>query len=248
MQLNTQLSSLPQMNAENVKRDKTLEKIASAKQLSMEDSASQTIASMLQSDIGTMGQGLSNANDGIAMMQIADGTLSSLSGQTQTLNDLSVRYNNDSLNSDQKQMLQGEFSRTLESMQQSIDTSSYNGQPLFGNNYTFSLGNGSVTASLGDVSPKGLSIDNQSSISAYAQNLANTTNNVGSATNGFVSASNSLLANISATSAAKSQISDTDMAKEIQKFQQSNNRIDASQLAIVHQSEILRQSIGRLLG
>lgn len=248
MKLDTQYNALPQMNAETVKRDKTLEKISAAQQLSMEDSASRSIASMMQSDLSGMSQGLSNANDGVSMMQIADGTLSTLSEQTQTLNDLSVRYNNGALDESQKQMLQGQFSRTVESMQQSIATTSYNGQSLFGNSYTFSLGDSAISSSLGNVSPKGLSIDNQDGISTYRQTLASTTNDVGSAINGFISTSNSLLSKITEISAAKSQIADTDLAKAISEFQKSNNKLDVAQIATAHQHDALRQTIGRLLG
>jgi len=247
MQLNTQFNPLPQLNAETAKRDKTLEKIAAAQQLNMEDSASRAIASMFQSDISSMSQGVMNANDGIAMMQIADSTLTNLSQQTQTLNDLSVRYNSAALDSSQKQMLQGEFNRTVQSMQQSIDSTSFNGQPLFDNNFTFSLGEGTLSASVGNVSPQTLSIDNQSSIKAYAQNIASVQSDTGSAVNGFISATDSLLAKITATSAAKSQIADTDMAKAISEFQRSNNQISASQIAMAHQTDFLHQSIGRLL-
>lgn len=247
MQLNTQYNTLPQMNAEAAKRDKTLEKIAAAMQLSNEDSSSRAIASMLQSDISSMSQGVMNANDGIAMMQIADGTLTNLSQQAQTLNDLSVRYNSAALDSSQKQMLQGEFNRTVQSMQQSIDSTTFNGQPLFDNNFTFSLGEGTLSATVGDVAPRGLSIENQSSIQAYTQNLSSVQSDTGSAINGFISSTNSLLTKITATSAAKSQIADTDMAKAISEFQRSNNQISASQIAMAHQTDYLRQSIGRLL-
>lgn len=248
MELNTQYSLLPQMNAETTKRDKTLEKIAAAQKLSLEDSASRTIASMMQNDISGMSQGLSNANDGVSMMQIADGTLSGLSQQTQTLNDLSVRYNSATLNDEQKQGLQNEFSRTVQSMQQSVDTTTYNGQSLFDTTNTFSLGNSSFSVSLGNVSPKGLSIDNQNGINTYAQNLASTTSDVGSATNGLVSASNSLLNQITETSASKSQIADTDIAKAISDFQQSTTKLNMAQIAMAHQHDALRETIGRLLG
>src|SRR3989338_4878506 len=131
MKLDTQFNPLPQMTSEMNKRDKTLEKIAAAVELGMQDSASRSISDMLQSEISTMSQGLMNANDGVAMMQIAGGTLNSLRDQTQTLNDLSVRYNSASLNSSQKQELQGEFNRTVESMQQSIESSTFNCKTLF---------------------------------------------------------------------------------------------------------------------
>ena len=248
MTLSTQFNPLPQMNQEINKRDTTLEKIASTQKLTMEDSASRLLASMLQSDISGMSQGLSNATDGISMMQIADGTVTSLSDQTQTLNDLSIRYNNAALNDTQKQALQSEFNRTVASMQQSIDSSSFNGKGLFGSNSTFSLGNSTISSSIPGLSPSSLSIDNQDSIKAYRDSLTQAGSDIGSTTNGLVSASNNLLGQISATSAAKSQISDTDLAKAISDFQESNSKLNVAQIAIAHQNDTLRQTIGRLLG
>ena len=46
MQLNTQFNPLPQMNAETSKRDKALDKIATAVELKLEDSSSRTISDM----------------------------------------------------------------------------------------------------------------------------------------------------------------------------------------------------------
>lgn len=248
MKVDSQYSALPQMNAEITKRDKTLEKIAAAQQLSIEDSASNSIASMLQSDISGMSQGLANANDGISMMQIADGTLNTLSQQTQTLNDLSVRYNSASLNESQKQGLQSEFNKTLDTMQQSLNSATYNGQSLFNTTNTFSLGDSSTSVTLGNVSPKGLSIDNQESIKSYAQTLSTASSDIGAASNGFISSSTSLLDKIATTSAAKSQIADTDLAKAISDFQQSTNKLNIAQIAMAHQHDALRQNIAQLLG
>jgi len=248
MKLDTQFNPLPQMTSEMNKRDKTLEKIAAAVELGMQDSASRSISDMLQSEISTMSQGLMNANDGVAMMQIAGGTLNSLSDQTQTLNDLSVRYNSASLNSSQKQELQGEFNRTVESMQQSIESSSFNGKTLFGNNSTLSLGESTISASLPELSTVSLSIDSQESIESYRNSLIQANSTVGSTTNGLISASNTLLDQITATSAAKSQIADTDMANAIKDFQQSNLKLDVAQIAMAHRNDMLQQNVTRLLG
>ena len=246
--INTQYNPLPQMNSEASKRDKTLEKIGAAIQLGMEDSASRTISDMLQSEISTASQGVMNANDGISMMQIVGGTLNSLSDQTQKLNDLSVQYNSAALNDSQKQMLQGEFNRTVESMQQSIDSTSFNGKSLFGSSMSFSLGDSTISTSVPSLSSSSLSIDNQDSIQAYSDALAQANSEVGSTTNSFVSATNSLLEKITSTAAAKSQIADTDMAKAIKEFQQSNLKLDMTQIAIAHQNDLLRQNVTRLLG
>lgn len=248
MQLNTQFNPLPQMNTETSKRDKALDKIAAAVELKLEDSSSRTISDMLQNQISTMSQGLMNANDGISMMQIAGGTLNSLSDQTQKLNDLSVRYNNDTLNASQKEILQNEFSRTVESMQQSIEGSSFNGKSLFGSSPTFSLGESTVSASIPNLSPSSLSIENQDGIQAYRDSLAQANSDVGSTTNALFSATNVLLTQITETAAAKSQMADTDMANAVKDFQQSNLKLDISQIAIAHQNDMLRQNVTRLLG
>lgn len=244
----TQFNPLPQMNTESSKRDKTLEKIATAVQLEMEDSSSRSIADMMQSQISTMSQGLMNANDAISMMQIAGGALNSLSDQTQMLNDLSVRYNNDALNTSQKQALQNEFSRTVDAMQQSIETTSFNGKSLFGSSPTFSLGDNSISASIPSLSPSSLTIDNQDGIQAYRESLAQASADIGSTTNSLVSSTDVLLNQITQTAAAKSKIADTDMANAIKDFQQSNLQLDVAQIAIAHQNDMLRQNVTRLLG
>jgi flagellin len=224
--INTQYNPLPQMNSESAKRDKTLEKIASAIELGMEDSASRSVSDILQNEISTASQGVMNANDGISMMQIAGGTLNSLSDQTQTLSDLSVRYNNASLDDSQKQMLQGEFNRTLASMQQSINGTSFNGKALFGSSMNFSVGDNTISSSIPSLSPSSLAIDNQDTIQLYSDALTQAKSEVGSTTNTFVSESTALLDKITLASTAKSQIADTDLAKAIKEFQQSNLKLD----------------------
>jgi flagellin len=232
MQLNTQYQALPQMNEQSVKRDKTLEKIAAGLQLSMEDSASRIIASQMQNQIGTYSQELMNTNDSIGMTQIADGALSNLSEQAQKLNDLSVRSNSAVLNTSDQQALQAEFQRTQTSMQNIVNTTSYNEKPLLDSS----------------VSPKNLTLGNQDAISTYMDALSSAQSDVGAAANNYVSHANTLLEQITQTSAAKSQIADTDMTKTISDFQSSNRQLDTSILASAHQTQLLRESIGRLLG
>lgn len=248
MKLHTQFNPLPQINSETSKRDKTLEKIAAATELKLEESSSRTISNMMQSNISTASQGLMNANEGISMMQIAGGTLTSLSEQTQKLNDLSVRHNNDALNESQKKVLQDEFNRTLESMQDSIDSSSFNGKSLFGSNSTFTLGEESISTTLSELATSSLSIESLYTIEMYRESLTQASSDIASTTNALVSATDRLLNQITEISAAKSQIADTDVANAVKDFQQSDLKLDMSQIAIAHQNDILRQNVTRLLG
>lgn len=248
MKLDTQFNPLPQINSETSKRDKTLEKIAAATELKLEESSSRTISNMMQSNISTASQGLMNANEGISMMQIAGGTLTSLSEQTQKLNDLSVRQNNDALNESQKEVLQDEFNRTLESMQDSIDSSSFNGKSLFGSNSTFTLGEESISTTISELATSSLSIESLYTIEMYRESLTQASSDIVSTTNALVSATDRLLNQITEISAAKSQIADTDVANAVKDFQQSDLKLDMSQIAIAHQNDILRQNVTRLLG
>ncbi|MCX6072924.1 MAG: hypothetical protein NTY39_01215 [Campylobacterales bacterium] len=246
MKLDTSFNPLPQVGIESSKRDKTLEKIATAIEIGMQDSASRSIADTLQNQVSTMSQELMNSNDGISMMQIAGGTLNSLSDQTQTLNDLSVRYNSASLNDSQKQELQGEFTKTAQSMQQSINSSTFNGNSLFGS--TLTLGDGSISTSIPTLSPSSLSITNQDSLQSYQDSLAQAGSTISSTTNALIGSTNTLLNQITTTSAAKSQIADTDMANAVKDFQQSNLKLDMTQITMAHQNTMLQQNMMQLLG
>ena len=232
MQLNTQYQTLPQMYEQSAKRDKTLEKIAAAIELGMHDNATRSIASQMENQIGTYSQELMNTNDSISMAQITDGALSNLSQQAQKLNDLSVRSNSASLSSSDQKALQAEFQQTQSSIQNIVDTTTYNEKPL--------LDSG--------LSAKSLTLDNQDAISSYRDSLSSAQSDIGAATNSYTNNANTLLAQITQMSAAKSQMADTDIAKSINDFQNSNRLLDASVLASAHQTQFLRESIGRLLG
>ena len=227
MQLNTQYQALPQMNEQNAKRDKTLEISVAEMQLGEKDSSSRSITSQMQNDISTVSQEYMNNNDNIAMMQITDSALSKLADQSQKLNDLSVRNN-----SADQQALQNEFQRTQASMQNIVNATSFNEKPLLDSS----------------ISPANLTLDNQEGVASYMQALSSAQSDVTTSVNNFINHANTLLEQITQTSATKSQIADTDMAKTISDFQNSNRELDASVLASAHQTQYLRESIGRLLG
>jgi flagellin len=201
-------------------------------QLGMQDNATRSIASQMENQIGTYSQELMNTNDSISMAQITDGALSNLSQHAQKLNDLSVRSNSASLSSSDQKALQAEFQQTQSSIQNIVDTTTYNEKPL--------LDSGLLA--------KDLTLDNQNAISNYRDVLSSAQSDIGAATNSYTNNANTLLTQITQMSAAKSQMADTDMAKTINDFQNSNRLLDASVLASAHQTQFLRESIGRLLG
>jgi flagellin len=231
MNVNSQYQSILQLNDQTTKRDKTLEKIATGISLEMSDSASRTISDQMQNDINTNTQQLDNTNNSISMNEISNGALLSLSDQAQKLNDLSVRSNNAGLNSSDKEALQNEFQKTLDSMSSTIDSTSYNGNHLLSNSSVF---------------PIGLNITNQDLTTTYMKNLSSTQSDIGSSTNNLLSQTNSLTEQILQTSSAKSQLSDTDIAKAINEYQ--NQQIEISASILNKQNQIMKNATEKLFG
>jgi flagellin len=237
MNIDNSLANTHYMTQNQSSADKILGMIASGHQNRLDDVASASISTMMQSEISGMGQSLMNLNDGISMMQIADGVSSELSENTSQLNAMSVRYNNAALSGADKAALQSEFSAITDAMQQSIDSASYNGIPLFGAN-----------SELGDISTSSLDITSLESIQDFQQQLSTLQSNIGSNTISMTSSINSLQQALLSTSAAQSQLNDTDIADAVNQFQQANLRIEVSTLAQVHKTESLQQQMSRLLG
>jgi flagellin len=248
MNIDNSLSNSNYITQNQKNTDKVLGMIASGHQARLDDVASANIATMMQSEISSMGQGLMNLNDGVAMMQIADGTASGLSENASKLEAMSVRYNSASLNSQNRAALQNEFNAITESMQQSVDSTTYNGKQLFGSSGSIETSQGSVPASIGEIDLSSLDITSQESIQAFQDQLASVQSDIGSNTNAMSSSINSLQAAMLSTSYAESQLSDTDIAEAVNQYQQESLKLEAATLAQVHKTDSVQQQMNRLLG
>jgi flagellin len=182
------------------------------------------------------------------MLQIADGTLQSLSEGTDKLNQLSIRMNSGLLNDSQKSALSKEFDAIGRTMQRSVDNASFNGKPLFGSDFDFSLGNSSTGTSLGSFDTSTLDINSQESIAAFSKVVQEQMIEVGSTTNALYSSSNSIIANISATAAAQSQMSDSDITKNVGDFSQADIMSKIAINAQTHQMDRLQSQMSVLVG
>jgi flagellin-like hook-associated protein FlgL len=78
--------------------------------------------------------------------------------------------------------------------------------------------------------------------------LAQAGSNISSTTNALMSSTDNFLNQITTTAAAKSQSADTDIASAVQEYQQSNLKLDASQIATAHLNSLLKQNISQLVG
>jgi flagellin len=227
---------------------KVLAEIASGVQDKNSDVASASIASALTMQVASLSQGLANANDGISMMQVADGATTQLKESLQHLNELSIQYGNGILNDSNRATLEQEFQATLQGMQDTVEGTTFNGNALFGSEMHFNIADGEISTTLPPLDFSHLSIDDQEGIAEMSQTLFEVSSEIGSTSNALESSARNLMGSMVNTAASASQMSDTDYAKAITELQQNSIQLEASTIAQVHKTEQMQQSIQRLLG
>ena len=231
---NTQTTNHINQNRTNT--EETLSKIGAVRELSGKDNANLIIANSLNLQISTLTQEIQNSNETIGMMQIADSAVSNISKSSEKLNELSVRSNNAALNSDQKQMLQQEFQATKDTIQNIVDTTSYNGKSLL------SSGSNLQVTGLDEVS-----IEDQDSIVEFKEGLDSLHSQIGSNTNkNAVSITNSLSA-VSSLTSAYANISEEPINQKINDLEKNQVKLESSIIAQNHQTDILQKRISTLL-
>ena len=237
MKINSALNSNT-INQQKNATETVLSKIGATRELSGKDNASLIIANSLNSQIASYTQQVQNENEKVGMLQIADGALSNISDNTLKLEELSVKYNNAILSSDQKNILKNEFQTTKSVIDDIASKTSYNGQALFGNNSPLQLSS---------VASDKLSFDNQDSIAALKEQVGSLFSDVGASMQSSQSSINTLLTSANNASASYATISEQPMDVKINDFNSSNIQLQASMIAQSHQTQTLQQQMATLL-
>lgn len=237
MKINSALNSNTITQQKN-NTEAVLSKIGATRELSGKDNASLIIANTLNSQIASYTQQVQNENEKVGMLQIADGALSNISDNTLKLEELSVKYNNAILSSDQKNILKNEFQTTKNTIDDIASKTSYNGQSLFG---------ASSPLQLSSIATDKLSIDNQDSISALKEQVGSLFSDIGSSMHSAQSSINTLLTSANNASASYATISEQPMDVNINDFNTSNIQLQASMIAQSHQTQALQQQMATLL-
>jgi flagellin len=224
------------INQNKTNTEETLSKIGAVRELSGKDNANLMIADSLSLQISTLTQEIQNSNETVGMMQIADSGVSNIAQSAEKLNELSVRNNSDSLNSDQKQMLQQEFQATKAVMQDIVETTSYNGKSVLSSEFNLQV------TGLNE-----LSIENQDGIADFKEGLDVLSSQIGSNTNQHeVSIANSLSA-VSSLTSAYANVSEEPMDQKINDLEKNQIKLESSIIAQNHQTEMLQKRVSALL-
>ena len=133
------LNSYRNLSVTNDQMSKSLERLSSGFRINRaaDDAAGLAISEGLRSQIGGMKQAVRNTQDGISVVQTAEGALSTSTSILQRMRDLSVQASNSgSLNDSAKANIQKEVGQLKEELTRISTTTNFNGTKLLDGSYS----------------------------------------------------------------------------------------------------------------
>jgi len=173
-----------------------------------DDAAGLGISENLKANIRSMAQAQRNANDGISMTQVAEGSMNDMQGIVSRMRELSIQSSNSTLGDNERGYIQTEFSQLSSEINRISSVTDFNGQKLL---------DGSASAGL----TFQIGIQNTSNDRLAMSITKLTTSTLGSTSLHIASASLS--------TAAKAQAAIGAFDKAIQQLSQSRAKVGATQ-------------------
>jgi flagellin len=172
MQINTNVSALnAYRNLSSTQNDlsKSLEKLSSGLRINRaaDDAAGLAISEGLRSQVNGLNVAARNAQDGISVIQTAEGALTEVHSILQRLRDLAVQAGNDSNNTESRGAIQKEATQLVSELDRVSQTTNFNGINLLdGTNSTLSFQVGAdgvassqISVSLGSANVKAIATE-----------------------------------------------------------------------------------------
>jgi len=135
MRINHNINSLITQNAlahANSTMGESLQKLSTGLRINTaaDDAAGLSVSEQLRGQIRGLGRAKANAQDGIALLQVAEGAANEISAVLQRMRELSIQAANDTLTSTDRGYLDQEFSSLAAEVDRIANSSQYNGQTL----------------------------------------------------------------------------------------------------------------------
>ena len=154
------MSAHTNANVNNRNLDNSLSKLSSGLRINTaaDDASGMAIADSLRSQASSLGQAISNANDGISMIQIADKAMDEQLKILDTIKVKATQAAQDGQTTQSRNAIQADIKRLTESLDNIAKTTSFNGQSLLSGSFTnkeFQVGaysNQSIGVSIGATS------------------------------------------------------------------------------------------------
>lgn len=256
----------------NINANRSMARLASGFRINQaaDDAAGLAISENLKGQIRGLRQANRNANDGISLVQVAEGSLNEVSNMLIRLRELGVQASSDTIGETERKFLDVEYQQLKSEIQRITESTKFNGYDLlngtggmidiqvgvnndpFQDRISFNAGAansslealGLVAESVGTKEGAQLSLDvidrALTSVNAIRANF-------GALQNRLVSTSNNLLIADENLSAANSRIRDTDVAAETSEMTRNNILMQAG-VSVLGQANQSQQLALKLLG
>jgi flagellin len=262
MRINHNISALNthrQMTTNNAAASKSMEKLSSGLRINRaaDDAAGLSISEKMRSQLRGLNQATRNAQDGISLIQTAEGALNEVSDMLSRMKELGVQKTNGTYSTADTANINSELTALASAIQEitgngnTANGTKFNGIAIFTNATTIAYGEDGATT---------LSIAAATLTSTNALTSASTVANIdtaitevntqratyGAAQNKLEHVVNNLNTTAENIQASESRIRDVDMAKEMMEFTKNNILLQAAQ-AMLAQANSQPQGVLQLL-
>jgi flagellin len=218
--INTNVKSLVAASALTVNERflaTAMEQLSTGKRINgaKDDAAGQAMASRMTSQIKGLDQAVRNANDGISLLQTADGAMEEVSNMLQRMRELAVQHENGTNGSNDLLALSAEFTALSDEITRIGSDTKWNGTAVFGATGALQVGANSgdvISFTIDSLSVTG-AVDDIGGMDDDIETVNTSRSTLGATINRLTYASNNALNVSQNTAASRSRIQDTDYAK-----------------------------------
>ncbi len=241
------LASQRHLGTNNLSQQKALERLASGSRINKagDDAAGLAISEKLKSQIRSMKQATRNANDGVSLVQVAEGAMNEISNIIVRMRELSIQAASDTIGDTERQYVDKEIQQLKSEVDRIANSTEFNGQKLLNNSappldiqvginnnseldrFVFDTQDKDSTLSalgIGDLAAadKGSAQGNLEKLDTAMNRLSSNRANLGALQNRLTSTINNLMIYQENLGSANSRIRDTDIAEETSELTKSN--------------------------
>ena len=250
---------------------KSSEKLASGYKINRaaDDAAGLAISEKMRRQIKGLTQASANAQDGISAVQTAEGALNEVHEMLQRMDEIATKAANDTLQSEDRNYLQQEVSALISEIDRTASSTKFNETALLDGSFsnknlqvgTDNVGTDTISVTINSMSSTGIGVNAVSvagsdgdtargaidTIKAAIQSVSSQRADLGAIQNRLEHTIKNLDNVNENTTAAESQIRDTDMAAEMVKYSNNNILAQAGQ-SMLAQANQTNQGVLSLLG
>jgi flagellin len=273
--INTNVSSIAaqrSLSVNNRESESNLAKLSSGTRITKaaDDAAGLAISEKMKANIRSLKQADRNANDGISMVQTAEGGLNEVSSILTRMRELAIQTSSDTVGDAERAMTNMEYQNLKLELERISQVTEFNGKKLLngdGDMYEFQIGANndgfqdrisydakqvnSKMDSLGvdelDVSSKAGSQESIAAVDAAIEKVSGFRAFLGGIQNRLVSTSNNLQVSVENLSAANSRVRDVDYA-EATATKAKNDILGAAGTSVLAQANMSSQNALKLIG